>query len=153
MRSQYRHRLHCCLPSWQRCVCVVFSLGVKSLNRAPLLRDTLCPVHGVAAWAKLRAAGVWGGASSWSLPARSNITPSLVACGSLQIAEARYAPHHFMAYSLGRASAALLLQPARKRAHGHPVPNPRGGPPAAFSRRAFVEAKRSASGRGAADQL
>ena len=78
MRSQYRHGLRLCLPSWQLCLCVLFSLGVASLARAPLLRDTLCPTHGVAAWVKLRAAGVWGGASPWSLPARSSIMPSLL---------------------------------------------------------------------------
>ena len=120
-------------------------MGVKSLNRAPLLRDTLCPVHGVAAWAKLRVAGVWGGAGA---VAASQIQHRavLVGMGFPQNGLAHAAPHHFID-SAGRASAALLLQLARTRAS--PSAQPPSTPPGIG-----CKAKRSATpGRAGGGQL
>ena len=145
MRPQHRHRLHFCLPSWQLCLCVLFSLGVKSLS-CPTLAGHL--VSGPRGCSLGEAARRWRLGRGFVVVAASQIHHN-AEMDSPQMA-ARL-PHLIILWIQPAAQAPRCFCSCCASAP-HPAPNPL---PAAWrpARCPFppgicCKAKRSTSGRG-----
>ena len=129
MRPQSRHRLHCCLPSWQLCLCVLFSLGVKSRNRVPLLAGHL--VSGPRGCSLGEAARRWRLGRGFVVVAASQIQHHAVLAEMGSPHMASRAPRLIMLWIQPAAQAQRCFCSWRARAP-HPVPSPHP------SRRAFA---------------